>query len=51
MHRKSAPQYPVTTWSSNVPPRNGMVRGFYGPIEMIREIPLAGAGADDAKSN
>jgi hypothetical protein len=28
-----------------------MVRGFYRSIEMIREIPLVGAGADNAKSN
>jgi hypothetical protein len=33
------------------PARNGMVRGFYESIEMIREIPLAGAGADDAENN
>jgi hypothetical protein len=33
------------------PARNGMVRGFYESIEMIREIPLAGAGADDAEHN
>jgi hypothetical protein len=28
-----------------------MVRGFYESIEMIREIPLADAGADDAEKN
>lgn len=33
------------------PPRNGMVRGFYESIEMIREIPLADAGADGAETN
>jgi hypothetical protein len=33
------------------PPRNGMVRGFYESIEMIREIPLADAGPDDAEKN
>jgi hypothetical protein len=35
----------------DAPPRNGMVRGFYESIEMIREIPLADAGADGAESN
>ncbi|KAH7392104.1 hypothetical protein DE146DRAFT_130799 [Phaeosphaeria sp. MPI-PUGE-AT-0046c] len=33
------------------PPRNGMVRGFYESIEMIREIPLAGADVDGAETN
>ncbi|KAH7070528.1 hypothetical protein BKA63DRAFT_555633 [Paraphoma chrysanthemicola] len=33
------------------PPRAGMVRGYYESIEMIREIPLAGAGADEAELN
>jgi hypothetical protein len=33
----------------DAPPRNGMVRGFYESIEMIREIPLE--GATDAESN
>jgi hypothetical protein len=31
------------------PPRNGMVRGFYESIEMIREIPVA--DAEDAEQN
>ncbi|KAJ4361667.1 hypothetical protein N0V95_001651 [Ascochyta clinopodiicola] len=31
------------------PPRNGMVRGFYESIEMIREIPLE--GNEDAETN
>ncbi|KAF2628037.1 hypothetical protein BU25DRAFT_439540 [Macroventuria anomochaeta] len=31
------------------PPRDGMVRGFYESIEMIREIPLKGNG--DAETN
>lgn len=35
----------------DAPPRNGMVRGFYESIEMIREIPLTGAGAEDAEEN
>ncbi|KAF2824739.1 hypothetical protein CC86DRAFT_353267 [Ophiobolus disseminans] len=36
----------------DAPPRNGMVRGFYESIEMIREIPLpADGGADDAETN
>lgn len=36
----------------DAPPRNGMVRGFYESIEMIREIPLAAdGGADDAETN
>jgi hypothetical protein len=35
----------------DAPPRNGMVRGFYESIEMIREIPLADAGTDDAELN
>lgn len=33
------------------PPRNGMVRGFYESIEMIREIPLADASTDGADHN
>jgi hypothetical protein len=33
----------------DAPPRNGMVRGFYESIEMIREIPLA--DSDDAEQN
>jgi hypothetical protein len=33
----------------DAPPRNGMVRGFYESIEMIREIPLASGG--DAELN
>jgi hypothetical protein len=33
----------------DAPPRNGMVRGFYESIEMIREIPLA--DTDDAEQN
>jgi flagellar biosynthesis GTPase FlhF len=33
----------------DAPPRNGMVRGFYESIEMIREIPLS--GADDPETN
>lgn len=33
----------------DAPPRNGMVRGFYESIEMIREIPLS--GVDDAETN
>ncbi|KAF2029317.1 hypothetical protein EK21DRAFT_67901 [Setomelanomma holmii] len=35
----------------DAPPRTGMVRGYYESIEMIREIPLAGAGADEAELN
>lgn len=30
----------------DAPPRNGMVRGFYESIEMIREIPLADGDAE-----
>ncbi|KAI8936680.1 hypothetical protein NX059_007075 [Plenodomus lindquistii] len=30
----------------NAPPRNGMVRGYYESIEMIREIPLQGGDAE-----
>jgi hypothetical protein len=33
----------------DAPPRNGMVRGFYESIEMIREIPLS--GAEDPETN
>jgi hypothetical protein len=33
----------------DAPPRNGMVRGFYESIEMIREIPLA--DAQDPETN
>lgn len=33
----------------NAPPRDGMVRGFYESIEMIREIPLP--GNDDPETN
>jgi hypothetical protein len=33
----------------DAPPRNGMVRGFYESIEMIREIPLP--ASDDAETN
>ncbi|KAH3909227.1 hypothetical protein HBI56_187700 [Parastagonospora nodorum] len=33
----------------DAPPRNGMVRGYYESIEMISEIPLA--GAEDPESN
>ncbi|KAH8719205.1 hypothetical protein GQ44DRAFT_623957 [Phaeosphaeriaceae sp. PMI808] len=38
----------------DAPPRNGMVRGFYESIELIREIPLpvsTEAGVDDAETN
>jgi flagellar biosynthesis GTPase FlhF len=37
----------------DAPPRNGMVRGFYESIEMIREIPLesTGDGDNDAETN
>ncbi|KAL6709400.1 hypothetical protein ACN47E_001807 [Coniothyrium glycines] len=40
---------PVT--HPDAPPRSGMVRGFYESIEMIREIPLQGAGKDEAETN
>jgi hypothetical protein len=33
----------------DAPPRNGMVRGYYESIEMIREIPLS--GAEDPETN
>lgn len=35
------------------PPRNGMVRGYYESIEMIREIPMPAAGtdSDDPETN
>lgn len=35
----------------DAPPRTGMVRGYYESIEMIREIPLPDAGADEAELN
>ncbi|KAF1945730.1 hypothetical protein EJ02DRAFT_395410 [Clathrospora elynae] len=35
----------------DAPPRNGMVRGLYESIEMIREIPLEGTGDGDAETN
>ena len=38
---------PVT--HPDTPPRNGMIRGFYESIEMIREIPLP--ASDDAETN
>jgi hypothetical protein len=40
---------PVT--HPDAPPRNGMVRGFYESIEMIREIPLQGIDKDETESN
>ncbi|CAO2653210.1 Nn.00g026210.m01.CDS01 [Neocucurbitaria sp. VM-36] len=43
---------PVT--HPDVPPRAGMVRGYYESIEMIREIPLPNskeAGEDEAETN
>lgn len=40
---------PVT--HPDAPPRNGMVRGFYESIEMIREIPLAEGSEDEAEMN
>lgn len=40
---------PVT--HPDAPPRNGMVRGFYESIEMIREIPLQGTAESDSETN